>query len=124
LRKIFDREGKYLCDDNCESLGEWPIAFLEGDEHLVDTSCFGFERRFLIEVCGHWHSGWGGDRRFYNLVTKNYNVKNFGTTMLHTTRYRLGGNENSPKPDLFLRGNDIMKKKYGNTFPWHTKSKP
>jgi cellulose synthase/poly-beta-1,6-N-acetylglucosamine synthase-like glycosyltransferase len=25
LRKIFDRDGKYVCDDNCESLGEWPI---------------------------------------------------------------------------------------------------
>jgi hypothetical protein len=127
LRKIFDRDGKYVCDDNCESLGEWPIEFLgRQDQHLIDTSCFGFERKFLIDVCGHWHSGWGGDRRFFQIMTKQFGIKNFGTTMQHTVHYRLGGNENSPKADMFLRGNEAMEKKYGNAlnFPWHNKAKP
>jgi hypothetical protein len=123
LRKIYNTDGTFLCDDNCESLGEWPVFFDE-NTHLVDTSCFAFQRKFLIEVCGHWHWGWGGDRRFFNIMTKHYNLKNFGTNMLHTARYRLGGNENSPKPDMFIQGNAKIEEKYGTEFPWHSKTKP
>lgn len=133
LRKIFDRNGNFLCDDNCESLGEWPIVVHESHltpseeqetSHLVDTSCFAFERKFLIDVCGYWHFGWGGDRRFFNIVTKHLGITNFGTNMKHTVRYRLGANVNTAAPDMFLYGNSLMSQKYGIDYPWHQKRKP
>lgn len=123
LRKIIDCDGTFLCDDNCESLGEWPIYF-DPNSHLIDTSCYAFERKFLITVCNHWHSGWGGDRRFFNILTRHYKFTNFGTNMLHTVNYRLGGNENSPTSSFFLEGNKRMSERFGSKYPWHEKSKP
>jgi len=123
LRNIYDREGKFICKDNCESLGEWP-AFMNDQVHLVDTSCYGFSRQFLINVCNHWHHGWGGDRRFFEIITKHFGHTNFGTTGKHTVNYRLGGNENSPKPTMFIEGNKKMEEKYGTHFPWEDKLKP
>ena len=26
LRKIYDKDGNYLCNDDCESLGKWPVS--------------------------------------------------------------------------------------------------
>jgi len=123
LRNIYDRDNKFICVDNCESLGEWP-AFMNDQVHLVDTSCYGFSRKFLINVCNHWHHGWGGDRRFFEIVTKHFNHTNFGTTGKHTVNYRLGGNENSPKPTMFIEGNKTMEAKYGTIFPWEHNPKP
>ncbi len=123
LRAIYDREGTFACLDNCESLGEWS-AFMNDSVHLVDTSCYGFRRDFLIQVCNHWHFGWGGDRRFFEILTKQFKHTNFGTTGKHSVRYRLGGNENSPKAEMFLKGNEIMKERYNEKFPWISNTKP
>ena len=37
LRNIHDKEGKFLCEDNCESLGNWPVYF-NPEVHHIDTS--------------------------------------------------------------------------------------
>ena len=36
LRKIFDKDGNFLCEDNCESLGKWPVYFNK-DQYHIDT---------------------------------------------------------------------------------------
>ena len=113
LREIYDVDRNYVCDDNCESLGKWPI-FHNENEFLIDTSSFAFKREFLINVCHLWHSGWGGDRRFYNLVKQ----RPHDTNGEHTLCYRLDGNEGSVKPQFFHEGNDIQHMKYRGKFPW------
>lgn len=125
LRNIINTDGTVLCRDNSESLGEWPAYVGNENVHLIDTSCFAFRRQFLIQVASYWHWGWGGDRRFFEIIWKSMGHTNFGTTMKYTCNYMLGGNENSPKPDFFIRGNQIMEKKYeGRAYPWTFKSKP
>jgi glycosyltransferase involved in cell wall biosynthesis len=114
LRQIYDEQKNYLCDDNCESLGKWPIFFNE-NEYLVDTSSFAFKREFLIQVSQLWHSGWGGDRRFYNLIREK--VKH-DTSGKHTLCYRLDGNPNSVSPDFFVEGNAKQLSKYNGRYPW------
>ena len=51
LRKIYSPEKKYLCDDNCESLGKWEIFMSRksphGKHYLIDTSSFCWKREFL-----------------------------------------------------------------------------
>ena len=68
LRKIYSTDKKYLCDDNCESLGKWPIFMSRSSPHgpqfLIDTSSFCFKREFIQKTCHFWHTGWGGDRHF------------------------------------------------------------
>lgn len=124
LRKVYVNDD-YLADDCCESIGRWPIFFSPDDnpQHLVDTSSYMFKREFLIQVCQHWHSGWGGDRRFFHIITKLMGHENYDTTGLHTLNYRLPDMQKAYGGDMefFERGNEIVKQKYGGIYPWHRK---
>jgi glycosyltransferase involved in cell wall biosynthesis len=117
LRKIYDETGTYICEDNCESLGKWPI-FMDMNAHLVDTSSYCFKKDFLIKVASNWHSGWGGDRRFLHIVTKVMGHTNWGCSGEYTLCYRLDGNPNSVNKDFFINGNKVMEQKYEGKFPW------
>ena len=124
LRDVYDNEDKFLDNDCCESIGKWPIFQSLGsnsEAHLVDTSSYCFRRDFLIQVSQHWHSGWGGDRRFYNILTKHLNHTNFDTTGLHTLNYRLPDIQKAYGGDMdfFKRGNEIIKTYYGGKYPWN-----
>jgi glycosyltransferase involved in cell wall biosynthesis len=118
LRKIYDKDKNYICRDNCESLGKWPIYLTHNtgkEQYLIDTSAFAFRREFLIKVSRFWHHGWGGDRNFF------YNVKDnsmWDTNGKHTLCYRLDGNINSVTSNFFDRGNKKMESIYGEKFPW------
>ena len=118
LRQIYDKDKKYLCDDNCESLGKWPIYFTHDQKeqhYLIDTSSFAFRREFLIKCSQFWHHGWGGDRHFFYAV-KDHCI--WDTNGKHTLCYRLDGNPNSVNADFFEQGNNEMEKIYGDKFPW------
>lgn len=119
LRKVYGADGKFICNDDCESLGEWPI-WISDEAFLIDNNCYGFTHGFLRKV-GHlmdWQRE--GDRRFLHIVTKQMGHTAFGGTGLYTLNYALGSNEESVKPEFFLKGNQVMLEKYGDEshFPW------
>lgn len=114
LRKIYDAQGKYLINDDCESLGLWPIR-TSNDEHLVDTSAYCFKRDFLIRCCHLWHHGWGGDRNFYNIIRQQ---AKHNTNGLYTLCYRLDGNEGSVSLNFFNEGNRETYMRYQGNYPW------
>lgn len=117
LRKIFDKDEQYLCDDNCESLGKWPIFFNE-DAYHIDTSSFLVKRQVAISIGHAWYAQWGADRQFFASLKTYFN--NFNCNNQHTLCYRLGGNDGSVKKDFFDKGNQIQIDKYGSekNFPW------
>jgi glycosyltransferase involved in cell wall biosynthesis len=119
LRKIFSAEGKYLTDDNCESLGKWPIFMSRssphGPQYLIDTSSFCFRREFIQQTCHLWHSGWGGDRRYFYAVRDN---AKYDTNGKHTLCYRLDGNPNSVTKEFFETGNKTQEAYYEGKYPW------
>jgi len=119
LREIYTKDGDYCCEDNCESLGKWPIYFARNgtnSRYLIDTSSFLFERQFIQDTCHFWHWGWGGDRHFLE------NVKELGATFEcsreHTLCYRLDGNPKSVTKDFFEEGNRQQAEYYKGDFPW------
>ena len=114
LRNICSEDGKFLVEDNCESLGQWPIWFNSNEFH-VDTSSYIFKREMLINASHLWHFGWGADRRFFSIVRNDF--KN-GNTLHRTLNYRTDGNSNSVKQDFFLQGNKENLLRYDGTFPW------
>ncbi len=116
LRSIYSPTGEYLLDDNCESLGRWPI-FLSDQHYLVDTSCYCVRREVVTQIGGAWYGGWGGDRQFFANVSKYF--PRFDTTGLHTLCYRVDGNPGSVNKDFFVQGNEVMKQRYGGKFPWN-----
>lgn len=120
LRKIYSTDKKYLCDDNCESLGKWPIFFSRksphGNQYLIDTSSFCFKREFIQKTCHFWHTGWGGDRHFLYAVKDH---ANYDTNGKHSLCYRLDGNPNSVTKEFFIEGNKTQEAYYGGAkYPW------
>jgi len=119
LRQIYNTNKEYLCDDNCESLGKWPIFASRnspyGDQFLIDTSSFCWKREFLQKTCHYWHAGWGGDRQYLYAVKDR---SKYNTSGKHTLCYRLDGNPNSVSKEFFDSGNKINEQYYEGKFPW------
>jgi glycosyltransferase involved in cell wall biosynthesis len=119
LRKIFNPNRNYLLDDNCESLGKWPIFMSRhsphGPQFLIDTSSFCFKREFIQKTCHLWHSGWGGDRQYLYAVRDH---AKYDTNGKHTLCYRLDGNPKSVTEDFFKTGNKTQQAYYEGKYPW------
>jgi glycosyltransferase involved in cell wall biosynthesis len=128
LRQIYEPDKTYVCHDNCEALGKWPIflthpVFQENysnskteEQYLIDTSSFAFRRDFLQKTCHHWHSGWGGDRKyFYSVLAGN---PNYDTNYKHSLCYRLDGNPGSVGREFFIKGNEAQLENYNGVLPW------
>lgn len=120
LRNICSENGKFIVEDCCESIGEWPIFWsLDKPEkqHIVDTSAYCFTRDFIKNTCHLWHSGvWGEDRRYFNAIRS---MSKFGTTGQHTMNYRLDDKieQKYGSLDFFIKGNEAIKQYYGG-YPW------
>jgi glycosyltransferase involved in cell wall biosynthesis len=121
LRNIYERTDnggvRFVCQDNCESLGKWPIWFThDNPQYLIDTSSFAFKKDFLRESGHLWHTGpWGEDRRYLHAVRDQCK---WNTSGMYTLNYRLDGNPKSVNADFFIEGNEKQKERYGETFPW------
>jgi len=116
LRKICDKDGKYICNDDCESLGKWPTY--HGVNH-VDTNTYCIKTDVATKLASAWHGGWGQDRVFLQTISQYFN--NFDCTGEYTVNYRLAGNEGSVTKEFFENGNKIMNDKYNGEFPWKRK---
>lgn len=120
LRKIYDKEGNYLCEDNCESLGKWPVYF-NRDVHHIDTSSFAIRRDIAVRIGHAWYGQWGADRQFFSAVKQHF--PKFDCTNKHTLCYRLDGNPNSVTKAFFDEGNRINLQNYNGEFPWKTEQR-
>jgi glycosyltransferase involved in cell wall biosynthesis len=118
LRKIYSKEGEFLCEDNCESLGKWPVYFNDEVFH-VDTSSFAIKRDIGVRIGHAWYGQWGADRQFFTNLKKHF--PKFNCSNSHTLCYRLDGNPNSVTQEFFEEGNRIQTQKYGEHFPWKNK---
>lgn len=116
LRQIYTPDKQFIAEDNCESLGKWPIFFSHEDpQYLIDTSSYAFTREFIQKTCHLWHSGWGGDRKYlYSVMQK----AKYDTNGKHTLCYRLDGNPGSVNADFFIQGNKAQEEKFKGVFPW------
>lgn len=117
LRKIFDKDGNYFCDDDCESLGKWPVYFND-DVYHIDTSCFIVKKQVALSIGHAWYAQWGADRQFFNSLKQYF--PSFSCTGKYSLCYRLGGNDGSVQKDFFLNGNQKQIAKYlsKENFPW------
>jgi hypothetical protein len=117
LRKIYNKNGEYICEDNCESLGKWPVYFNDSIFH-IDTSSFAVKRDVATRIGHSWYGQWGADRQFF--ANLKHHFPNYECTTEHTLCYRLDGNPNSVTEQFFRDGNSSTLKKY-NELPWKQK---
>lgn len=113
LRLITDKQGNYICEDNCESLGKWQTY--HGMNH-IDTNNYCILTKIAIRLASAWHGGWGQDRVWFQNLSSYF--KNFECTGEYTVNYRVDGNAGSVNADFFKNGNKIMAEKYNGKFPW------
>ncbi len=115
LRKIFNKEGNYVCEDNCESLGKYPV-FFDGSVRHIDTSCFGVRRDVAVRIGHAWYGQWGADRQFFTNLSRVF--PKYECTTKYSMCYRLDGNENSVNADFFEQGNRVNYENYKGDYPW------
>ena len=116
LRQIYNKQGKMVAFDDCESLGIWPTYH---GQHHIDTNCYFIKTDVAIKLSSVWHGGWGQDRVFLQAITKHF--PKFYCTSEYTTCYRVGGGQGSVTAEFFDNGNKIMNEKYNGVFPWRAK---
>jgi len=113
LRKIHDKDGNYITNDDCESLGKWQTY--HGINH-IDTNCYCLKTEVAIKLAQVWHGGWGQDRVWFSALSQYF--PNFDCTGKYTVNYKVDGNPGSVNADFFHNGNKIMNDKYNGVFPW------
>jgi len=115
LRNVYDPDGTFVCQDNCESLGKWE-AFVNSGRYHIDTGCFVIPRDLAVKVGHNWYGQWGADRQFFAAVKSA--SPNFSCTEKFTLNYRLGGETSAATKQMFLEGNKITQQRYQGEYPW------
>ena len=122
LRQIVDKEGKYICNDDCENLGKWPTCLSE-KELFVDVGAYFLPTKIAVQVSPIWYRrARHPDEqpevdRLLMQVLLDYGFS-YDTNGEYTLNYRVGNRADSVQADFFLWGNSKMQEKYNGNFPW------
>jgi glycosyltransferase involved in cell wall biosynthesis len=116
-RKVYDHDGNYLLDDNCEALGESHDVWNVPGHRFVDT-CAILMKTHVAQAMSHCYMSnqFGRDRVAYAFIKAHF--PKFMGSKLKTMNFRLGSNQNSAVIDYFRNGNRHMQQLYGETMPW------
>ena len=121
FRKIVDKEGNYLCNDDCESLGKWP-SILDQNDYFVDVNCYFLPRQLAINITPVWYRKFREpgqmevDRALCYFLRKI--APKYDSTYKYTVNYTVGNTVNSVQAGFFEQGNRIMLQAYDNKLPW------
>lgn len=124
MRKIIDKDGKYVAHDDCESLGQWS-TIIHPNDYFVDVNCYFLPRNIAIQMSPVWYRQFRTpgqleiDRAMYMFVSNNF--KDFDSTYEYTVNYRTGNTERSVQSEFFLRGNEAMLQRLDGKLPWKKK---
>ena len=123
LRKIVDKEGNYICNDDCESLGNWHTCLSE-EEFFVDVGCYFLPKKMAIDFAPIWYRRARHpqeqpevDRLLMHVIRGN--KLQGATTGKYTLNYMVGNRADSVQAEFFLQGNQMMQQKYNGEFPWN-----
>lgn len=107
LRRIVDKEGNFLFNDECDSLGERPSW--EQKIKFVDMNCYLFKNCVISQIAHVLFDlvkTYDGDKNLYKEASNRY--PNFGGTGLYTVNYRM---TRPNQEDWYRRGNEMVKEK-------------
>jgi len=120
LRKIVDSNGKFICNDDCESLGNWKSVI---NDYFVDVNCFFLPKPLALELSPIWYRRARHpddqpevDRALTNALKDNKIECN--VTGMYSVNYRAGNRADSVQAQFFKQGNEIMKQRYNGDYPW------
>jgi tetratricopeptide (TPR) repeat protein len=125
LRNIVDAEGKLITQDNCQSLGRWPV-WNNPAKHLVDLNCYILRRDIAVGISPTFH------RRVHDRENPDFRLcrflldraKRFETSGDYTVNYSVGNTPHSVDAEFFLAGNRATANRYRGKFPWQRDAPP
>jgi glycosyltransferase involved in cell wall biosynthesis len=120
FRKIVDQESKYVCNDDCESLGLWESCL--GD-FFVDVGCYFLPKNLAVQLSPLWYRRARHpqeqpeiDRLLINVLRQNNLTYN--ASRKYSLNYRTGNRGDSVQSEFFLQGNAAMLTKHNGKLPW------
>lgn len=121
FRNIVDKDGNFLCRDDCESLGKW-ASVLNPKDFFIDVNCYLVPTKLAIQLGPAWYRkfrepGQPEVDRVLSTVLMNNGLK-FDTTYRYTVNYTVGNTTNSVQKEFFDRGNAEMRRRYPDGLPW------
>jgi hypothetical protein len=119
LRKIVDAEGRFIANDDCESLGLWPTWY-DPKVHLVDVNCYLLRRDVAVMLSTVWYRRFRDEENpdfvLYRELVKSH--PRCGSSGRYSVNYRAGSSDASVKAECFLHGNALYRQFYGEAMPW------
>lgn len=121
FRKIVDKEGSYICNDDCESLGSWP-SVLDQRDYFIDVNCYFLPKLLAVHVSPIWYRkarepGVPEVDRVLCPTLRQIAPNNKGTHK-YTVNYTVGNTQLSVQDNFFLQGNRVMLDRYNGNLPW------
>lgn len=114
LRNIVDADGKFICQDNCESLG---LIKNSSGFNVVDNSCFVVRRELARYCASAWYNPVISDRKFLEALFNS--EARCGCTGMFTVNYRMSKDGSGVMPvEAFIQQNQTQVAQYGTEFPW------
>lgn len=120
LRKITDMDGNFICNDDCESLGNWVSVI---NDYFVDVNCFFLPKKLALQLTPLWYrrARHYDDQpevdRALTFVLRQNKIPCY-VSGEYSVNYRAGNREDSVQAQFFLQGNQIMQERYKGDFPW------
>ena len=116
LRSVYDKDGQFLFDDNCEALGELHDTWNIPGHRFVDWCMWGMRTDLLKQISIVLNNPSPQvDRMLY--ATAKQLFPKFVSTYKHTFNFRLGGHCGVQK-NFFEIGNQEILKRFNGNLPW------
>lgn len=120
LRKIISPEDRFICNDDCESLGMWTSVL---NDFFIDVGCWFVSKHIALVMSPFWYrrARHPDDQPEVDRIISRFLLNNdyrYGCTGLYTLNYRVGNRKDSVQSNFFLQGNALMRQQYPETFPW------
>jgi len=112
LRKIVDTNGIFICNDECESLGNIKNIF---GKNFVDVNCYLLPRMIAVNMSPVWFRKFREpgqieiDQAMINFLLEN--GYKFNSNNQYSVNYRVGNTNLSVSKDFFLNNNLRFQKK-------------
>lgn len=121
LRKIVDIDGNFLCNDDCESLGNW-ASVCHPQDYFVDVNCYFLPKNMAVWVSPIWYRKFRepGQPEVDRLLCHKLRSAVAGTcTGYYSINYAVASNSQlSVRPEFFENGNKMMSDRYNGVYPW------
>ncbi len=118
LRRIVDQDGRFVTNDDCESLGGLCHTVMHWSDFLVDTSCYFMSLDVARAASPHWmrrtrqKDGQEADRSVAKFLLTHPTFKG-GCSGKYSLNYKVGSAPTSVGGQFFLDGNQIFRYNFG-----------